>query len=259
MDIRAVAFDVNGTLVKILADDHEERIFRAAAHFLTYQGIELHRHELRELYFQIMKEQLRSSPEKYPVFDAVGIWRSIIEDHKTDFTRALPAGQLQQIPLFLAEMARGISRQEQRDLLELASWQGAGEIRLVIFDDAAPDADGVEFGVLLRAAAQLLLHDLEIELTELVPVQLDALVGEEVRRGPENPLVAVIGQDPDQGAVHVESDGSDVHTLASGFLVRQGVVTSLDRQRVGTDARGSGLGVQAACSILFACRTSLRP
>ena len=111
MDIRAVAFDVNGTLVKILTDDDDERIFRAAAHFLTYQGIELHRHELRELYFQIMKEQLRSSPEKYPEFDAVGIWRSIIDDHQTDFTRALPAGELQQIPLFLAEMARGISRQ----------------------------------------------------------------------------------------------------------------------------------------------------
>ena len=34
----------------------------------------------------------------------------MIEDHQTDFTRALPAGRLQQIPLFLAEMARGISR-----------------------------------------------------------------------------------------------------------------------------------------------------
>jgi len=110
MDIRAVAFDVNGTLVRILADDDEERIFRAAAHFLTYQGIDLHRHELRDLYFQIMKEQLRTSPEEYPEFDAVGIWRSIIEDHGTDFTRALPAGKLQQMPLFLAEMSRGISR-----------------------------------------------------------------------------------------------------------------------------------------------------
>src|SRR6266568_4535702 len=110
MDIRAVAFDVNGTLVRILADDGEERIFRAAAHFLTYQGIGLHRHELRDLYFQIMKEQLRASPEKYPEFDAVGIWRRIIEDHGTDFTRALPAGELQQMPLFLAEMSRGISR-----------------------------------------------------------------------------------------------------------------------------------------------------
>ena len=98
MDIRAVAFDVNGTLVRILTDDDDERIFRAAAHFLSYQGIDLHRHELRELYFQIMKEQLRGSPEKYPEFDAVGIWRSIIEDHQTDFTRALPAGRLSADP-----------------------------------------------------------------------------------------------------------------------------------------------------------------
>src|SRR5580692_6687651 len=63
MDIRAVAFDVNGTLVRILADDDDERIFRAAAHFLTYQGIDLHRHELRELYFQLMKEQKAASPQ----------------------------------------------------------------------------------------------------------------------------------------------------------------------------------------------------
>ena len=110
MDIRAVAFDANGTLVKILADDDEERIFRAAAHFLTYQGIDLHRHQLRDLYFQIMKEQLRTSPEKYPEFDAAGIWRTIVDDHGTDFTFALPAGKLQQMPLFLAEMYRGISR-----------------------------------------------------------------------------------------------------------------------------------------------------
>jgi putative hydrolase of the HAD superfamily len=112
MDIRAVAFDVNGTLVRILADDDEERIYRAAAHFLTYQGIDLHRQELREIYFQLMKEQLRTSPEQYPEFDAVGIWRSIIETHGTDFTRARPAGKLQQMPLFLAEMCRGISRRE---------------------------------------------------------------------------------------------------------------------------------------------------
>ena len=112
MDIRAVAFDVNGTLVKILADDDEERIFRAAAHFLTYQGIDLHRRELRDAYFQIMKEQLRASPEQYPEFDAAGIWRSIIEDHRTDFTDALPAGKLQQMPMLRAEMSRGISRRQ---------------------------------------------------------------------------------------------------------------------------------------------------
>jgi len=110
MDIRAVAFDVNGTLIRILTEDGDEQIFRSAAHFLTYQGIDLHRDQVRDLYFQIMKEQLRASPEEYPEFDAVGIWRTIIDGHMTDFARARPAGKLGQMPLFLAEMSRGIAR-----------------------------------------------------------------------------------------------------------------------------------------------------
>ena len=110
MDIRAIAFDVNGTLVRIQTEDGDEQIFRSAAHFLTYQGIDLHRDQVRDLYFQIMKEQLRASPEEYPEFDSVGIWRAIIDRHMTGFTRALPAGKLRQMPLFLAEMARGIAR-----------------------------------------------------------------------------------------------------------------------------------------------------
>ena len=93
MDIRAVAFDANGTLVRILTEDGMEEIFRAAAHFLTYQGIDLCRDQVRELYFGIMAEQRQASPEEHPEFDAVGIWRSIIEMYMTDFTRALPAGK----------------------------------------------------------------------------------------------------------------------------------------------------------------------
>jgi putative hydrolase of the HAD superfamily len=110
MDIRAVAFDVNGTLVRILTDDGMEQIFRSIAHFLTYQGIDLHRHQVRDLYFEHMKEQQQASPEEHPEFDAVGIWRSILQAHLTEFTRALPAEKLEQMPIFLAEMYRGISR-----------------------------------------------------------------------------------------------------------------------------------------------------
>jgi putative hydrolase of the HAD superfamily len=114
MDVRAVAFDVNGTLVRILTQDGMDQIFRSIAHFLAYQGINLHRHQVRDLYFEIMKKQQQASPEEYPEFDAVGIWRSIIEAHQTDFTRALPPEKLQQMPLFLAEMYRGISRCQLR-------------------------------------------------------------------------------------------------------------------------------------------------
>ena len=114
LDIQAIAFDVNGTLVEILTDDGAEQIFRAAGHFLTYQGITLRRHQVRDLYFQIMKEHQAASSEAHPEFDAVAIWRQIIHDHLTDFTRALPAEKLEQMPLFLAEMSRGIARHRLR-------------------------------------------------------------------------------------------------------------------------------------------------
>jgi len=110
MDIRAVAFDVNGTLVRILTDEGMEQIFRSAAHFLTYQGVDLHRDQVRELYFATLREQQRTSPEEHPEFDAVGIWRRIIDGNATAYTRTLPAGKLEQLPMFLAEMSRGISR-----------------------------------------------------------------------------------------------------------------------------------------------------
>jgi putative hydrolase of the HAD superfamily len=110
MDIRAVAFDVNGTLVRILTQDGMDQIFRSVAHFLTYQGIDLHRHQVRDLYFQAMRTQQQASPEEHPEFDAVEIWRGIVRDHQTAFTRALPPEKLEQLPLFLAEMYRGISR-----------------------------------------------------------------------------------------------------------------------------------------------------
>jgi putative hydrolase of the HAD superfamily len=114
MDIRAVAFDVNGTLVEIRTDEGMKQIFRSAAHFLTYQGIDLHRDQVREFYFGIQREQQRTSPEKHPEYDAVGIWRRIIDENATDFTRTLPTGKLEQMPLFLAEMLRGISRRRLR-------------------------------------------------------------------------------------------------------------------------------------------------
>ncbi len=114
LNIQAIAFDVNGTLVEIETDEGREEMFRAAGHYLTYQGIDLRRHEVRELYTGILKEQQRASPEDHPEFDAVGIWRAIVDEHATAFTRALPAGKRAQIPLFLAEMYRGISRRRLR-------------------------------------------------------------------------------------------------------------------------------------------------
>lgn len=110
MDIRALAFDVNGTLIDILTDESMEEIYRSLRHFLALQGIDLPRGQLRYLYFSLMKAQQTASPETYPEFDAVEIWRTILTEHGSDYTRALPDAALQQMPLFLAQMFRSISR-----------------------------------------------------------------------------------------------------------------------------------------------------
>src|SRR5580698_3869923 len=112
MEIRAILFDVNGTLIDIETDEWMDQAYRALAHFLTYQGIALHRGEVRDLYFQIMKEQFAASAEKFPEFDVVAVWREVLRRHSTDFTRSLAPEKLQQMPLFLAELQRGITRQK---------------------------------------------------------------------------------------------------------------------------------------------------
>jgi putative hydrolase of the HAD superfamily len=110
MEIRAVLFDVNGTLIDIETDEWMEEAYRAIAHYLTYQGIVLHRGEVRDLYFRIMKEQFAASTETFPEFDVVAVWREALRRCGTDYTRSLGQEKLQQMPLFLAELQRGISR-----------------------------------------------------------------------------------------------------------------------------------------------------
>ncbi len=109
MTIKALLFDVNSTLVDIRTDESMEEIYRGIAHFLAYQGIEIHRRELRDLYFKIMDRQRNKGGEQYPEFDAVGIFRTILEELGTDYTRSLPEEKLAMMPLFLAELYRGIS------------------------------------------------------------------------------------------------------------------------------------------------------
>jgi putative hydrolase of the HAD superfamily len=91
MDIRALLFDINGTLIDIETDERMEQAYRAIGHFLTYQGIRMHRGDAQNLYFQIMKEQFDRHKETFPEYDAVAIWREVLDRHANDFTRSLPA------------------------------------------------------------------------------------------------------------------------------------------------------------------------
>lgn len=110
MDLRAVLFDINGTLIDIETDEGMEEVYRAIGHFLLYQGISIKRWEVRDLYFQTMNEQFAASPEKYPEFDVVQVWREILR--RLNAGSALPLSQekLAQLPLVIAELQRGVAR-----------------------------------------------------------------------------------------------------------------------------------------------------
>jgi putative hydrolase of the HAD superfamily len=108
MKLKGIIFDINGTLTDIHTDEGYEEIYRAISHFLTYRGIYLHRWEVRDVYFQIMDEQRLLAGEKYPEFDAVGIWQAFLRRYLPK-SKGKPKSS-DPTPRFLAEMYRGISR-----------------------------------------------------------------------------------------------------------------------------------------------------
>ena len=80
---------------------------------LTSNGILIQNYRnviIKNNYFEIMKEQRAASGERHREFDVTGIFRRIILDHATDFTRALPKEKYEQLPILLAEAHRAASR-----------------------------------------------------------------------------------------------------------------------------------------------------
>jgi FMN phosphatase YigB (HAD superfamily) len=75
--IKGLFFDLNGTLIDILTIE-DDNAFRITANFLSYYGIMIEPDKLRQLYTDLNHQQRHSSPEQYPEFDVVKIFRDII-------------------------------------------------------------------------------------------------------------------------------------------------------------------------------------
>ena len=61
-----------------------------------------------------MQRQRAASTEKFVEWDALSVWREFLQQTGSDYTRALPYEKLAQLPLFLAELHRGIARKKLR-------------------------------------------------------------------------------------------------------------------------------------------------
>lgn len=108
MIIKSILFDINGTLIDINTDEANEEIYRGISNILTYQGICMHRWEVRDEYFRIMDVQRKASEEEYPEVDVVELFRELV-NRRLSRTGNTPPEKLKWLPVFLAEAYRGIS------------------------------------------------------------------------------------------------------------------------------------------------------
>jgi putative hydrolase of the HAD superfamily len=108
--IRGLIFDINGTTTDILTNEGHDEIYRTLANFLDYQGIALRPEELRELYFAINKRQRKESGEEFPEFDAMAVFKKIIDQCASAYTRKLPSAKRRLLPGICAEIFRAASR-----------------------------------------------------------------------------------------------------------------------------------------------------
>jgi putative hydrolase of the HAD superfamily len=106
MDLRALLFDVNSTLVDIETDEGRVEIYETISRFLTYQGLTWPPDALRDRYFQVMAEQRRASPEAYPEVDVVAIWRAVLREGRRT---APPPENQPPLPQVLAVLHRTLA------------------------------------------------------------------------------------------------------------------------------------------------------
>ena len=111
MNIKGIIFDINGTLIDIHTNEWHDDVYRVLSNLLSYQGIALAPNDVKYNFFEIMKEQRAAGgDDRHREFDVIGIFRKIIAEHSTDFTRALPREKYDQLPILLAEVHRAASR-----------------------------------------------------------------------------------------------------------------------------------------------------
>lgn len=105
MAIKGILFDLYGTLIDIETDESMEEIYRGIAHYLTYHGVHMHRWEVRDRYYGIMRQQKEVRGEEYPEIDVEAIWNTFLEREgvQSDEDR-------RKLALILAQVYRGLSR-----------------------------------------------------------------------------------------------------------------------------------------------------
>jgi putative hydrolase of the HAD superfamily len=82
MDVKAVLFDLYGTLIDIETDERDWSAYLNLAKYLSYRGVSLSADEIRWFYFEKMHQHRVASREKHPEMDVRKIWYEILKEHE---------------------------------------------------------------------------------------------------------------------------------------------------------------------------------
>ena len=78
--IKGLLFDLNGTVIDILTDEHDSNVYRTTANFLSYFGVIISPEKLKEKFFQLNRQQRAKSSEEFPEFNSAKIFFDIISE-----------------------------------------------------------------------------------------------------------------------------------------------------------------------------------
>lgn len=78
--LRAVLFDVYGTLVDIHTNDHRDDVFDSLSRFLEYRRVFIPGRELKELYFDHINQQIARSRERHPEVDVTRAFGHVLRE-----------------------------------------------------------------------------------------------------------------------------------------------------------------------------------
>ncbi len=108
--IKALLFDLNGTVIDILTDEGNCELYRMMANLLDYYGVYLKPEAVRDFFFAHNRTQRRESSEEYPEFDVTAVFAAILDRYGSAATLAIPEEKRRWLPKFLAEAFRAGSR-----------------------------------------------------------------------------------------------------------------------------------------------------
>jgi len=94
--LRAILFDLYGTLIDIRTDEHRPEAFEALSRFLEYRRVFISGKELQELYFVEINQQIARSRERHPEVDVARAFDTVLRERArtTDRYLSMIASQL---------------------------------------------------------------------------------------------------------------------------------------------------------------------